>query len=262
MKKSYTLSLLLLLTHLTFGQKAPLPPKPPKPPKQEKNSEKNDSFSFRMYGEPVKRILPKFEIPLSSSTNTESIYYFKTIENKLVQLDSTITAEQIISITKFNSFNTITDPKLLDSLANKAYKLNDEKNYTEAIKTAQLILDKCPNNITGHKEISLAYRRIGNDNLADKHFGMMTKIISSVFKYSDGTYDSPFLINNFFEGISIYEAAFRCKPNKATLIADKQGRLLGAYNGYSSSMDEILIRYADLTHWKSRLKKGDYIEEQ
>ena len=70
------------------------------------------------------------------------------------------------------------------------------------------------------------------------------------------------MLKNFFEGISIYEAAFRCKPSKITLMLDKQGRLLGAYNGYSSALDEILIRYSELTHWKPQLKKGDYIEEK
>jgi tetratricopeptide (TPR) repeat protein len=259
MKRTYLILTLIFLSILTFGQKSPLPPKPPK---QEKSSQKNNSNSYRMYGEQAKVVLPKFGIPISSSTDSSSIYYFKTVENKLIQLDSTITAEQIVSLTKFNISKNEIDPKLLDSLANKTYKLNEEKKYDEAIKTAQLILDKSLNNITGHKEIGLAYKRIGKDDLANKHFGMMVKIISSIFKYGDGTYEYPFLINNFFEGISIYEATFRCKPSKITLMLDKQDRLLGAYNGYSSAMDEILIRYSELTHWKSQLKKGDYIEEK
>lgn len=259
MKRTYLFFTFIFVSILSFGQKPPLPPKPPK---QEKSSQKNNSNSYRMYGEQAKVVLPKFSIPISSSTDASSIYYFKTVENKLAQLDSTITAEQIVSLTKFNIFKNEINPKLLDSLANKAYKLNEENNYDEAIKTAQLILDKSPNNITGHKEIGLAYKRIGKDDLANKHFGMMVKIISSVFKYGDGTYEYPFLINNFFEGISIYEAAFRCNPRKITLMLDKQDRLLGAYNGYSSAMDEILIRYSELTHWKSQLKKGDYIEEK
>jgi len=259
MNKLYFTTIFILLTNLSFGQKAPLPPKPLG---QEKNGKSNNGNTQRMYGEQVETILPKFDISLSSSTDIKSIYYFKTVENKLVQLDTTITSEQIISLTKFNIFKNQIDPKLLDSLANKTYKFNEEKNYSEAIKTAQLILDKSPNNITGQKEISFAYKRMGQDSLSNKHFGMMVKIITSVFKYGDGTYDYPFLVNNFFEGISIYEAAFRCKPNKMTIMLDKHKRLLGAYNGYSSAMDEILIKYSELTHWKPQLKKGDYIEEK
>lgn len=259
MNPSQIVILFFLISSLTFGQKAPLPPKPPK---MEKGSKTNEADSRRMYGEEVKTTFPKFEIPLSASTDVNSVYYFKTIEEKLVKLDTLITEEQIISLTKFNISKNQINPSFLDSLANKAYKLNEEKNYTDALKTAQLLLNQSPNNITGHKELSLAYDRIGNDSLSSLHFSMMKKVLKSVFKYGDGTYDYPFLVSNFFEGISIYEAAFRCKPNKVALMLDKKNRLLGAYNGYSSSMDEILIRYSDLTHWKSQLKESDYSEER
>lgn len=258
MHKFYITNIFLFFTLLTFGQKAPLPPKPPL---QEKVSNNNGN-SLRMYGEQVKTILPKFDIPLSASTDINSIYYFKTIEDKLIQLDTTITSEQIISFTKFNISQNQINPNLLDSLANKTYKQVEEQNYSEAIKTAKLILSKNPNNITGHKEISLAYKRMGKDSISNLHFLMMKKIIMSVFKYSDGTYEYPFLINNFFEGISIYEAVYRCKPKKVTLMLDKKDRLLGAYNGYSSAMDEILIRYSELSHWKSKLKSDEYIIEK
>lgn len=262
MTRTYLILTLIFVSNLTFGQKAPLPPRPPRPTKQEKSSQKNNSNSDRMYGEQAKVVLPKFDIPISSSADTKSMYYFKTVEDKLIKLDTTITAEQIISLTKFKISKNEIRPNLLDSLANQTYKLNEDKKYDEAIKTAKIILTQSPNNITGHKEISLAYKRIGNDSLSNLHFAMLVKIITSVFKYGDGTYEYPFFVNNFFEGISIYEAAFRCKPNKMTVMLDKHNRLLGAYNGYSSAMDEILIRYSELTHWKSQLKKGDYIEEK
>lgn len=248
----------LFFANLTFGQIAPPPPHP----NQHKIITNKNTNSLRMYGEQVKTIFPKFEISISESENLKSVYYFKTVENKLMLLDTTITAEQIISLTKFNIYKNQIDSKILDSLANKTYKQNEEKNYSEAINSAKLILNQSPNNITGHKEISLAYKKMGLDSLSNLHFLIMKKIILSVFKYGDGTYDYPFLINNFFEGISIYEAAFRCKPKKVTLMLDKKKRLLGAYNGYSSAMDEILIRYSELSHWKSKLKSDEYIIEK
>jgi tetratricopeptide (TPR) repeat protein len=259
MRQTLTITL-FFFTLTVLGQKAPLPPKPPQ--REKSTGRTSTQSSSRMYGEQVKTILPKFEIPISASTDTKSVYYFKTIEDKLSRLDTTITPEQIISLTKFNISKNQIVPKLLDSLANKTYKLNEEEKYDEAIKTATTILTQSPNNISGHKEIGLAYKRIGKDSLSNLHFSMLVKIITSVFKYGDGTYEYPFLINNFFEGISIYEAAFRCKPNKMTVMLDKKNRLLGAYNGYSSAMDEILIRYSELTHWKSQLKEGEYIKEQ
>lgn len=251
--------LVLIIANILFAQKPPLPPKPKK---QENVSANKNTNSMKMYGEQTKKVLPKFNVLLSESSNSKSVYYYKTIEKKLTELDSTLTAEQIVSFTKFNISENKINPTLLDSLANKAYKLNDVKNYQEAVKTANLILEQSANNITAHKEISLAYKHLGKDELSKKHLGMMAKIISSVFKYSDGSYESPFLINNFFEGLSIYEASFRCKPKKVTLMLDKQNRMLGAYNGYSSYWDEIFIRYSELSHWKPQLKKEDYRVEQ
>lgn len=249
----------MLLANLLLSQE--LPPPPPGP-RDGNNGVKKEMSSLKIYGEKIKKVLPKFNVLLSESSDSHSIYYYKTIEKKLIELDSTLTEEQIVSFTKFNISENKINPTLLDSLANKAYKLNDEKNYREVVKTANLILEKSANNITAHKELSLAYKHLGKDELSKKHLGMMAKIISSVFKYSDGSYESPFLINNFFEGISIYEAKFRCKPKKITLMLDKKGRILGAYNGYSSYWDEIFIRYSELSHWKPQLKEGDYREEQ
>lgn len=259
MKKFLLIISLFLFINFTFGQNAPLPPKPPTPDKTTKSSNSN---SYRMYGKVEKTILPKFDIPLSESSNINSIYYFKTVENKIIKLDSTVTAEQIISLTKFNISKNKINPNYLDSLSNKAYKQNEEKKYLEAINTTTLILNHSPNNIAGHKEIAFAYKRIGKDSLSSLHLTMMTKIIKAVFKFSDGTYEYPFLVNNFFEGFSIYEAVFRCIPKKFTLMLDKKERILGAYNGYSSAFDEILIKYTELSHWKPKLKPDDYIVEK
>lgn len=252
MKTFYQIIVFFVFNNMFSGQE------PPKPLITEKTSVKNITNSFRIYGEVEKRILPRFEISLSESLNNNSIYYFKTVQQKLNKLDSTVTAEQIISLTKFYISEEKINPTYLDSLSNKAYKQNEEKKFLDAIITAKLILNHSPNNIAGHKEMGLAYKQLGNDNLADMHLLIMKKIIDAVFKYSDGTYEYPFIVNNFFEGFSIYEAVYRCRPKKVVLMLDKKSRLLGAYNGYSASYDEIFIKYTDLSHWKSRLKPDDY----
>lgn len=219
-------------------------------------------FAQRLYGTREKSNLPAFDIPLSESTNPASVYFYQQVEQKCRSLDTSITAKQILSLTRYYTSMSAVDPAYLDSLASKAYAFNEEKKYQDAVRTADLLLKASPTNITGHKELSLAFKRMENDSLSAIHFAFMVKIIKAVLAYGDGTYEYPFIINNFFEGLSIYEAAFYCKPNKMVLMLDKQKRLVGAYNGYSARYDEILIRYADLSHWKPRLKKGDYIEEQ
>ena len=210
------------------------------------------------FGQKTKTIITKFQIPLSESANINSIYFYKNIEEKLIKLDTTVTSEQVISLTKYKISEKIIKPKYLDSLFNVIYKLNEEKKYIQAIEIGKIILKQSPNNISGMKELSFAYRKSGNENLANSYFSMLVKIVYSVFKYGDGTFEFPYLLNNFSEGISIYESAFRCKPKKTAIILDKRKRLLGAYNGYSSALDEIIIKYSELSHWKSELKANEY----
>ena len=215
----------------------------------------------KMYGDSSKTKFPILAITLKQCLDSNSIFYYKKIEQKFIENDTNITAEQVLSLTKYYVFTKKQNLLLLDSLSTKIYKLNESKQYEEAITISMLLLNICPNNLTGHKEIALAYKKTGNDSLSQKHFQVMVKLLGSIFKYGDGHYDYPFIINNFFEGISIYESAFRTRPSKTALMLSKNQRLLGSYYAYSSAVDNYLIRYSDLTHWKSNLKKSDYIIE-
>lgn len=67
-----------------------------------------------------------------------------------------------------------------------------------------------------------------------------------------GSRNSPFIFNNFFEGISIYEAKFGLYPQKTRLILTKDKVLLAGYDSYH------IMRFVDLTHWFPSLKEGDY----
>lgn len=268
---------MLLLFNLSFGQNAPLPPPPPKKAnksdkiavdfattKDKKEKTKNKSGKEEVLevtsnnydnGE-TNNVIPEFSISVSESTDRKSIYYYKNVEALLLKLDTLVSAEQIISLTKYKIESNTINPTYLDSLASKAYKLNENKQYDEAITVAQEILNQSPNNISGHKEISFAYKHLGNDNLSNLHFLMMVKIINSVFKYGDGTRQKPYILNNFFEGLSIYEAKFGCFPKRVRLILTTEKKLLGGYDCFH------IMRFANLTHWLPLLKKDDYKIEQ
>jgi tetratricopeptide (TPR) repeat protein len=236
--------------------------KPPKATQRETASESgSNSNGTRMYGGQKIKSMPKFTIPLSASTDPNSIYYFKTIEKKLEQLDTTLSLEQSISLTKYYISKKQIDPNALDRLAEETYELNEKKEYKSAIKVATKLLELCPNSATGHNEIALAYNKIGRDSLGELHFAMLKKILDSVFKFSDGSYESPFIVNHFYEGISLYEAAFKCFPDSMVPMLDKNKRLLGAYKCYSPAMNDILIRYTELSHWKFQLTEEEYIIE-
>ena len=279
MKKNYLLVyFLFFLFNFSFGQ-APPPPPPPNPNdlkkekisgdyednsskvQTKKNTKKTEIVEVAEIAEtktekkPALHVIPKFSIALEESTNKNSIYYFKSIEERITKFDTLISEEQLISLTKYKIHSNTINPTYLDSLATKVYKLNEDKNYAEAIELAKTILVQSPNNLTGHKEISYAYKHIGNTNLADKHFKMMVKIIKSILKYSDGSIKNPYILNNFFEGKSLYEASFGCFP-ETTLVLTIDKRLLGTFKCFH------INTLADLTHWLPLLKKEDYYIEK
>lgn len=215
----------------------------------------------KMREDTSKSKFPRLAVSLKQCLDSTSIFYYKNIENKFIVNDTNMTAEQVLSLTKYYALTKKHKLAQLDSLSTLIYTLNENEQYDEAISVSKILLKTCPNNLTAHKEMSLAYKKNGNDSLSQKHFQVMIKILGSIFKYGDGYYENPFIINNFFEGISIYEAAFRTRPSKTTLMLTKSQKLFGCYYAYSSAVDNYLIRYSDLTHWKSNLKKSDYIIE-
>ncbi|MCT2407779.1 DUF4919 domain-containing protein [Chryseobacterium antibioticum] len=266
MTKNYYLTFFIVfLFNLSFGQ---APPSPPTPEEVKNYGSKNNpdgnsavkvievKSKANNKAEAPKSTIPKFKISIDESTRKNSIYYFKNIEAQIAKLDTLLTEEQIISLTKYKIHTNAIHPKYLDSLANKAYQLNENKNYSEAIETAKKILIQSPNNITAHKELSYAYKRLDQNNASQLHFSMMVKIINSVLKYGDGSRQAPYILNNFFEGLSVYEAKFGCFPKKVTLLLTTEKKLLGGYDCFH------IMRFSDLTHWLPSLEKEDYKTEQ
>lgn len=269
--KKYFVLFICFLVNVAFAQ-APLPPPPPKkntkakdliygdPSNTDNKKDKKSTAKAKeikspveAYKEHIQKSIQSFSVSIAESTNPSSIYYYKNVETLLQKLDTAaITPAQIISLTKYKIHSNSINPTFLDSLARKVYKLNEEKNYNEAISTAKEILKQSPNNITGHKELSYAYKRLGNEELANRYFEMMVKIITSVFRYGEGSRKTPYIVNNFFEGLSIYEAKFGCLPSKTRLILTSEKVLLGGYDCFH------IMRFANLTHWFPMLKEGDY----
>lgn len=202
-----------------------------------------------------------FNISQSELVDSNSKFYYKTIEKKFQALDTSISSVESIALTNYLIAVVDFNPAVLDSLGMLAYQLNENKEYNKAISTCRKILQQSANNITGHKEMAYAYNKIGKLDSAQQHLAIMEVIINSVFEFGNGTYNSPWLLNNFFEGVSIYEAAYKCNPRNRALMLDKQGRLLGGYNGYSAHLNKILIFYSNMSHWKKWLSEEDYIKE-
>ncbi|WP_347051932.1 tetratricopeptide repeat protein [Flavobacterium olei] len=271
-RKNFLICLIYFLAYIGYGQIPPLPPPPPKQTKsskdkiygdyssdnnkKDKSKQKTKIVEVTTYNEPVvdkKIFVSDFKVSLEEFYNVNSNFYYKKVEDLLSKLDTTlISDEQIISLTKYKIHANAINPSNLDSLARKAYKLNEEKKYDEALIITKQILYQSPNNITGHKESSYAYKHLGNTELSNAHFKMMVKLINSVMKYGEGIRSSPYILNNFFEGVSIYEAKFGLYPQRTRLILTKEKVLLAGYDSYH------IMRFANLTHWFPMLKEEDY----
>ena len=246
--------------YLIYGQEVPPPPPLPSNNKSQKNfgeQEVNDNTKIIEANELKEESnnsvcnIQKFKIESKYFTDKNSKYYYRTIESKLNDIDFNISSEEIIAYTKYKNsleFN----PFKIDSIATAIYKLNENSKFEDAIKLCSQLKSISPNNITLHKELSFAYKKIGETEMSNKHFEMMKKIIIAVEKYSDGCRINPYILNNCFEGKSFYEAKFSLFPSKTRFILTKSKKIIFGYDTYH------IMRFTDLNHYKKYLKKGEY----
>lgn len=254
--------IILLTTYFNICFSQVVPPPPPIPKNNVQNDGENSESEKSIKIVEVKNVknkkskievcqIEKFKIESKNFTDIKSKFYFKTIENKLNNLDTNISSEEIISYTKYRNSLEF-DPFKIDSISLAIYKLNENSKYENAIKLCDKLKTISPNNITLHKELSFAYKRLGRTDISEKHFEIMKKIIIAVEKYSDGCRINPYILNNCFEGVSLYEAKFSLYPKKARFIQTESKKIIYGYEIYH------IMRFADLNHYKKYLNQGDY----
>lgn len=243
-----------------YCQQVPPPPPPPPPTYNtgkgyEKPQEINKTKIIEIAESDNKNIkvcnIEIFKIDSTYFTDKNSKYYHEKIKNRINDIDLEISSEEIIAYTKYrNSLDF--NPFKIDSIASAVYKLNEASKFEEAIKLCSRLQSISPNNITLHKELAYAYKKLGKTELSEKHFEMMKKIISAVEKYSDGCRINPYLLNNCFEGNSLYEARFSLFPSKTRFILTESKKIIYGYDIYH------IMRFANLNHYKKYLKEGEY----
>ena len=258
MKKIFTVILLLFIKTI-YSQ---IPPPPPKPPgtngkyKSYKNVKVKELKENYKEDRTIKKSVKKFEIPVELSFDKNSNYFYEKIESRLINCDSILTSKEIISYTKYKIFKKEINPLKLDSLANEIYQLNEKGKFEESLNLSEMLLKESPNNITGFKEKSFALKRLGQLEKANSCFNMMKLLVNSVMETSEGTRENPYILNNFFEGISIFEARNICYPKKTRFILTKEKQLIGGYDCFH------ILTFSDLNHYKPYLNKIDYKVEK
>lgn len=202
-----------------------------------------------------------FKIDFLEFENKNSMFYHELIEDKFRAFDTSITSVECIALIKYNNLNQRLNPLELDELGDLAYELNERQYFDSAVSVCNKILSMCPNNLTGIKELSYAEGKLGKNESSEKSFAMMSLILDAISEYGNGTYESPWILNNYKEGSSIYDSKYGCIPSKGGFMLDKSNRFLGGYYGYSPRLNEILILYSNMDHIKFRLGSTDYIRE-
>jgi hypothetical protein len=256
--KKILILLLFANIYISYSQEIPPPPPNSKTQKDSKKPEVNNGAKIIETYESIKNTInlevcnvEVFEIESKFYTDKNSKYYYKTIENKLNNVDLEISSEEIIAYTKYRN-NVEINPFRIDSIASAIYELNGDSKFEEAIKLCDQLKSISPNNITLHKELALAYKKIGKTEISEKHLEMVKIILTAVEKYSDGCRINPYILNNCFEGKSLYEAKFSLFPSKTRFILTESKKIIYGYEIYH------IMRFADLNHYKKYLKKGEY----
>lgn len=183
-----------------------------------------------------------------------SNFYHDSVRCRLQKLDSTLTPIEILSYTYYVQQNDLFNPGDLDKKAKKIYQLNEGKKYSKAIRLGHDMLSVSPNNITAFKELAYAYSSLNKKDSSELYFTLMVKSIEAVKLYGNGSYDSPYLLNNSFELVSIFEAQYGLYPTNSGVLKDSKGHI----RTFKKVGD--IGKFGLLNHWEPYLKSGQFVE--
>lgn len=187
-----------------------------------------------------------------------SEFFYETIKTRLIALDTTLTPKHLLAYTWYIQKTASFNPSDLDLKAKNIYKLNEEKQYRDAVMKCRELLAISPNNITGFKEMGFAYKRLGKEDSVQICFTLMVKAIEGAKLSGDGDVKSPYVLNNSFELISLIEATTGLYADKSLVIKDSNGRILVLGIVQSPRMG----RFALIDHWSKYLKDGEFVTDE
>jgi len=193
--------------------------------------------------------------------DSNSIYFPTSIEALFNNKDTSISHNQLIAYNVSWRKEPQNNPLEIDKQCIELLQAIENKKFKKSIKIGRSILKVCPSNFTAHRELALAYRKIGDYTNAKYHELITIKLISAQMRFGNGSQERPFNMNNYAELMTYYEIVFRCKPDRAGFLKLKDGRILGALKCFSAGNNEIYIQYCDMTHCSPWLKEGDYTEQ-
>ncbi|MDF3025957.1 MAG: hypothetical protein K0S23_264 [Fluviicola sp.] len=195
------------------------------------------------------------EVPIFDA---DSEFFHEKVRSRLAAFDTTLTPKHMLSYTHYVQLSAPFNPSDLDLKAKKVYKLNEEKQYRDALEKCRELLMISPNNITGFKEMGFAFKKLGEEDSVQICFTLMVKAIEGAKLSGNGDIKSPYVLNNSFELTSLIEATTGLYVDKSPVIKDSKGRILVLGFVQSPRMG----RFALINHWFTYLKEGEFVTEE
>jgi hypothetical protein len=132
-----------------------------------------------------------FEKLAKQTKDKKSEFYYSTLLDKF-NSDSSLTDEQVYFL--LIGFTQQEEYKPYGQEADQVYQLNSQGNFNEAISKANELLKTNPLLPSLYKELIYAYRKEGNQTLADNNQKKMQSILNAMLYTGDGTCDKPYVV--------------------------------------------------------------------
>lgn len=131
-----------------------------------------------------------FDNLAKQTKNKKSPFYYNDLINKFTS-DNELTDEQIYMLLVGFAQQDNYKPYTIE--ADQVYELNEQEKFDEAISKANELLKTNPLLPSLYKELIFAYRKIGNETLAENYQKKLQSILNAMLYSGDGTCDKPYV---------------------------------------------------------------------
>lgn len=126
----------------------------------------------------------------NQTTDEKSPFYYKDLLSKF-NANNELTDEQVYLL--LIGFSQQDEYKPYTQEADQVYELNNQEKFDEAISKANELLKTNPLLPALYKELIFAYRKKGNETLADNCQKKLQSILNAMLFTGDGTCDKPYV---------------------------------------------------------------------
>lgn len=165
-----------------------------------------------------------FEKILKETKSKNSELYYPDLLQRYNKIDTILTERQVLSMLIAFTDNKYYKPYKDIEFGRNLYKLNDDGKFEEVIKSGTEFLSNHPFDIKTLFEVSYAYFKTGNKEIADKYIVKANQIFKAMFYSGDSkSIDNPAFALNPSDGQDFIKKAVGAKIGKMGSGKDDNG---------------------------------------